>query len=60
MDPTVIKPYGVVNPKVYGYMLPGVPSHEGYVKIGETERKVEVRVLEQIRTVGLKATIFVP
>ena len=58
MDPTVIKPYGVVNPKVYGYMLPGVPSHEGYVKIGETERKVEVRVLEQIRTVGLKATIL--
>ena len=37
-----------VNPSIYVYRLIGVASHEGYVKIGYTERDVATRVKEQI------------
>ena len=37
-----------VNPTIYVYKLVGVASHEGYVKVGYTERDVETRVKEQI------------
>lgn len=39
-----------VNPTIYAYMLPGVASHEGYIKVGYTERDVETRVAEQMHT----------
>lgn len=37
-----------VSPSIYVYRLIGVASHEGYIKIGYTERDVETRVKEQI------------
>ncbi len=37
-----------INPTIYVYKLVGVASHEGYVKVGYTERDVETRVKEQI------------
>ena len=39
-----------VTPTIYAYMLPGVASHQGYVKVGYTERDVETRVAEQMHT----------
>ena len=35
-------------PTIYAYMLPGVASHAGYVKVGYTKRDVETRVAEQM------------
>ena len=37
-----------IKPTIYVYKLIGVKSHEGYIKIGYTERNVEDRVKEQI------------
>lgn len=47
-------------PTIYGYILPGVPDHNGYIKIGYTNRKdYEARIAEQIHTAGLKhKTLF--
>ena len=44
-----------IAPTIYAYELPGVPSHKGYLKVGYTERDVEMRVKEQLRTPGLAA-----
>lgn len=46
-----------VEPTIYAYRLPGVQSHEGYLKVGYTDRDVETRVKEQTHTSGLKAQI---
>ncbi len=43
-----------VNPQIYAYILEGVPSHNGYVKVGYTDRDVETRINEQLHTSGLK------
>lgn len=45
-----------VVPTIYGYILPEVKSHEGYIKIGYTDRDVETRIKEQLHTaaVGFK------
>ncbi|MDE6244929.1 MAG: hypothetical protein K2M50_04645 [Treponemataceae bacterium] len=40
------------NPTIYAYVLPGVPSHEGFVKVGYTGRDVTERINEQTHTVG--------
>ena len=37
-----------VSPSIYVYRLIGVASHEGYIKIGYTERDIKVRIKEQI------------
>ena len=37
-----------VNPIIYAYRLIGVQSHEGYIKVGYTERDADTRVKEQI------------
>lgn len=37
-----------VLPTIYVYKFVGVKSHEGYVKVGYTDRDVETRVKEQI------------
>ena len=43
-----------VCPTIYGYILPDVPTHKGYIKIGYTDKEdVEQRIKEQIHTVGL-------
>lgn len=44
-----------VVPTIYGYTLPGVPSHEGYIKVGYTDRPdVETRIKEQLHTSAVK------
>ncbi len=49
-----------VSPTIYGYTVPEVPSHDGYIKIGYTNRDVETRINEQLHTSGLKhKTVFV-
>lgn len=58
MGKTAIKPYKNIEYKIYGYILPEVPSHEGYVKIGETTRDAKTRVYEQVGTVGLTPKIL--
>lgn len=37
-----------LTPTIYAYMLPGVASHAGYVKVGYTKRDAETRVAEQM------------
>lgn len=39
-----------VTPTIYAYELIDVASHKGYLKVGYTERDVEVRVAEQMHT----------
>lgn len=50
-----------VKPTIYVYSLPDVPSHEGYLKIGYTDRgDYENRINEQLHTSGLRHnTIYV-
>ncbi len=47
-----IKTATKVIPQCYAYTTPGVPAHDGWTKIGFTERDVETRVREQTHTVG--------
>lgn len=42
-----------VTPQCYAYTTPGVPAHDGWTKIGFTERDVETRINEQTNTVGV-------
>lgn len=43
-------PHPEVAPTIYAYKLVDVTSHEGYLKVGYTERDVETRVKEQMHT----------
>jgi len=47
-----------VHPMIYAYALKGVADHEGYIKVGYTEKDVTKRIKEQTHTAGLKATIL--
>ncbi|WP_444684687.1 Eco57I restriction-modification methylase domain-containing protein [Alkalicoccus luteus] len=58
MDRTIIKPFKEIEYKIYGYTLPEVPSHDGYVKIGDTTRDAATRVFEQVGTAGLNPNIL--
>jgi superfamily II DNA or RNA helicase len=58
MDKTIIKPFEEIEYKIYGYTLPEVPSHDGYVKIGDTTRDAATRVFEQVGTAGLNPDIL--
>lgn len=42
-----------VNPTIYAYILPDAISHNGYIKVGYTDRDVETRINEQLHTSGL-------
>lgn len=42
-----------IHPTIYAYSLVGVSSHNGYLKVGFTERDVDTRVKEQVHTVGV-------
>lgn len=53
-----IKTAEQVVPQCYAYTTPGVPDHDGWTKIGFTERDVETRIKEQTHTVGVKAKIW--
>lgn len=48
-----IKTATKVTPQCYAYTTPGVPAHDGWTKIGFTERDVETRIKEQTHTVGV-------
>ena len=39
-----------VTPTIYAYVLVGVASHEGYIKVGYTDRTPEERIHEQMHT----------
>ncbi len=39
-----------VSPTIYAYCLVGVASHEGYLKVGYTDRDAETRIREQLHT----------
>jgi len=58
MEKTVIKPFEEIEYKIYGYTLPEVPTHDGYVKIGDTTRDVATRIFEQVGTAGLNPDIL--
>ncbi|MGN1163112.1 MAG: DEAD/DEAH box helicase family protein [Christensenellales bacterium] len=44
-----------VAPMIYAYTTPGVVYHDGWTKIGYTERDVDTRIREQTQTVDIKA-----
>nr|WP_304219961.1 Eco57I restriction-modification methylase domain-containing protein [Fredinandcohnia onubensis] len=58
MDKTIIKPFDEIKYKVYGYSLPEVPNHAGYIKIGDTTREAVKRIFEQVGTAGLNPEII--
>lgn len=58
MDRTIINSFKEIELKVYGYTLPEVPNHDGYVKIGDTTRDAVGRVFEQVGTAGLNPEIL--
>ncbi len=42
-------------PQVYAYTIPGLKTHEGYIKVGYTEREnASERIREQLHTAGIK------
>ena len=44
----------VVVPTIYGYTLPTVADHNGYIKIGYTDREdTEARIKEQLHTAAI-------
>ncbi len=46
------------NPTIYAYELDGVPSHEGWIKVGYTDRDVKTRTKEQLQTSAIKYRIL--
>lgn len=54
MAPIKIQTVTKVVPQCYAYTTPGVPAHDGWTKIGFTERDVETRIKEQTHTVGVE------
>lgn len=46
-----------VNPTIYAYELINVPSHNGWLKIGYTDREVQTRIKEQLGTAAIKYKI---
>ena len=47
-----------VNPTIYVYKLIGVTTHEGFVKIGYTDRDAKTRIKEQLHTSGVDYKIL--
>ena len=48
-----------VVPTIYGYVLPSVKSHDGYIKIGYTDRAdTEKRIREQLHTAAIDFKIL--
>ena len=50
-----IKTAEKVVPMIYAYTTPGVKYHEGWTKIGYTERDVDERIKEQSQTIDIVA-----
>ena len=47
-----------VVPTIYGYVLPDVKDHDGYIKIGYTDRDVETRIKEQLHAAAIKFKVL--
>ena len=58
MTKTEISPYKKFDLKVYGYTLPDLPTHEGCVKVGETQNDVKSRIMQQTATAGLRSELL--
>ena len=54
MDNHIIKTIKKVVPMCYAYTTPGVTYHEGWTKIGYTERDVDTRIKEQTQTANIR------
>jgi hypothetical protein len=50
MNKQFFPPRPAANPTIYAYELAGVPSHDGLLKIGYTDRDAQTRVAEQLKT----------
>lgn len=50
-----LKTAEAVTPMIYAYTTPGIIYHEGWTKIGYTERDVDMRIKEQTRTANIIA-----
>ena len=46
------------RPTIYAYEFVGVASHQGYIKVGYTERDVDTRIREQVHTAALPYRIL--
>lgn len=54
MNKTKIAPYRQLDLKIYGYHLPQLTTHQGSVKVGETNHQdVNTRIRQQTGTVGV-------
>lgn len=48
-----------VVPTIYCYCLPGVTDHDGYIKVGYTDRvDVDKRIREQLHTAALNCKVL--
>ena len=48
-----------VVPTIYGYILPDLKDHDGYIKIGYTDRKdTETRIREQLHAAAINFKIL--
>jgi superfamily II DNA or RNA helicase len=58
MNTPNIKSFTQVVPMIYAYNTPGIPYHDGWTKIGYTEKQsVEDRINQQTYTAGIKWTL---
>lgn len=59
MNKTKIAPYRQLDLKIYGYHLPQLPTHQGSVKVGETNHPdVNTRIQQQTGTVGVQPSLL--
>ena len=49
-----IQSYTPIVPMIYAYTTPGISYHEGWTKIGYTERDVNQRIKEQTHTANIR------
>lgn len=50
-----IKSFDRIIPMIYAYNTPGIPYHEGWTKIGYTEKQdVRTRIMQQTHTAGVR------
>lgn len=48
-----------VVPTIYGYILPDLKDHDGYIKVGYTDRKdTETRIREQLHAAAIKFKVL--
>lgn len=53
-----VTPRPEVNPTIYAYRLNGVTTHDGYIKVGYTDRDVKQRIKEQLHTSAISYTVL--